>query len=349
MAYDPDLNLIYVGTGNAEPWVQKFRGATGKDNLYSCSILAVDVNTGKLKWHYQVTPNDNWDYDAVAQLMLVDLNIKGRTRKVVMQAPKNGFFYVLDRATGELLSAEPFVQVSWAKGIDMKTGRPIMTPEAFYDKTPVTLVPTAGGAHNWAPMSFNPATGLVYIPSTYGSWTFVAGDQVLPLPTGHTGLGTVTGTPIVPPAIGPQPLEGQRGVLQAWDPVNQKLVWRVPGGGGIGGGTLTTAGNLVFQVIIDGRFMVYTADKGEKLLEIQTNRTGMTPPITYLVDGKQYVAFMGGAGRPPQVVGPTDAKVDNPPMLFVFEVGGTAALPPPAVAAAPPPAAPKPAPEAPHN
>jgi quinohemoprotein ethanol dehydrogenase len=349
MAYDPDLNLIYVGTGNAEPWVQKFRGATGKDNLYSCSILAVDVNTGKLKWHYQVTPNDNWDYDAVAQLMLVDLNIKGRTRKVVMQAPKNGFFYVLDRVTGELLSAEPFVQVSWAKGIDMKTGRPIMTPEAFYDKTPVTLVPTAGGAHNWAPMSYNPATGLVYIPSTYGNWTFVAGDVVLPLPTGHTGLGTVTGTPIVPPAIGPQPLEGQRGVLQAWDPVNQKLVWRVPGGGGIGGGTLTTAGNLVFQVIIDGRFMVYTADKGEKLLEIQTNRTGMTPPITYMVDGKQYVAFMGGAGRPPQVVGPTDAKIDNPPMLFVFEVGGTAALPPPVVAAAPPPAAPKPVPEAPHN
>ncbi len=351
MAYDPELNLIYVGTGNAEPWVQKFRGATGKDNLYTCSILAVDVSTGKLKWHYQVTPNDNWDYDAVQQLMLVDLNIKGRTRKVVMQAPKNGFFYVLDRATGELLSAEPFVQVSWAKGIDMKTGRPIMTPEAFYDKTPVTLVPTAGGAHNWAPMSFNPQTGLVYIPSTYGSWTFVAGDEVLALPTGHTGLGTVTGTPVVPPAIGPQPLEGQRGVLQAWDPVNQKLVWRVPGGGGIGGGTLTTAGNLVFQVIIDGRFMVYTGDKGEKLLELRTNRTGMTPPITYLVDGKQYVAFMGGAGRAPQVVGPTDAKVDNPPMLFVFEVGGTAPLPPP-VSAAPQPLAPKPvapAAQAPHN
>ncbi|MEO8097155.1 MAG: PQQ-dependent dehydrogenase, methanol/ethanol family [Acidobacteriota bacterium] len=357
LSYDPDLNMVYVGTGNAEPWVQKFRGATGKDNLYSCSILALDVNTGKLKWHYQVTPNDNWDYDAVQQLMLVDLNIKGRTRKVLMQAPKNGFFYVLDRATGELISAEPFAQVSWAKGIDMKTGRPIMTPEAFYDKTPVTLVPTAGGAHNWAPMSWNPATGLVYIPTTYGNWTFVAGDVVLPLPTGHTGLGTVTGTPIVPPAIGPAPMEGQRGVLQAWDPVNQKLVWRTAGGGGIGGGTLSTAGNLVFQVIIDGRFLVYTADKGEKLLEIQTNRSGMTPPITYMVDGKQYIAFMGGAGRAPNVVGPTDAKVDtNTPTLFVFEVGGTAALPVPSAAAppvpAPKPVAPKPsapAAEAPHN
>ncbi len=182
------------------------------------------------------------------------------------------------------------------------------------------------------------------------------GGEVIALQTGHTGLGTVTGTPVVPPSIGPQPLEGQRGVLQAWDPVNQKLVWRVPGGGGIGGGTLTTASNLVFQVIIDGRFMAYSADKGEKLLEIQTNRTGMSPPITYMVDGKQYVAFMEGAGRPPQVVGPTDAKVDNPPMLFVFEVGGTAVLPPPA-GAAPQPVAPKrvapkpaaPAAEAPHN
>lgn len=356
MAYDPDLNLLYVGTGNAEPWVQKFRGATGKDNLYSCSILAVDVNTGKLKWHYQVTPNDNWDYDAVQQLMLVDLNIKGRMRKVIMQAPKNGFYYILDRASGELLSAEPFVQVSWAKGIDLKTGRPIMTPEAFYDKTPVTLFPTAGGAHNWAPMSYNPATGLVYIPTTYGSWTFVAGDEVLPLPTGHTGLGTVRGTPVVPPSIGPPPLEGQRGALQAWDPVNQKLAWRVPGGGGIGGGTVSTAGNLVFQVIIDGRLMAYSADKGEKLLEIKTNRYGMGAPITYMVDGKQYVAFMGGAGRPPQVAGPTDAKVENnTPTLFVFEVGGTAALPAAGAAPqfgpppqAPKPAAPKPA-DAPHN
>ena len=144
---------------------------------------------------------------------------------------------------------------------------------------------------------------------------------------GTTGVGTVTGTPVVPPSIGPAPLEGQRGVLQAWDPVNQKLVWRVPGGGGIGGGTLTTAGNLVFQVIIDGRFMVYSADKGEKLLEIQTNRTGMSPPITYMVDGKQYLAFPGGAGRAPQVTGPTDAKIDKSADVVWFEVGGTRRAP----------------------
>ncbi|MEP7353206.1 MAG: PQQ-binding-like beta-propeller repeat protein, partial [Acidobacteriota bacterium] len=212
MSYDPDLNLIYVGTGNAEPWVQKFRGATGVDNLYTCSILAVDVNTGKLKWHYQTTPNDNWDYDSVQQLMLADLNIGGRTRKVLMQAPKNGFYYVLDRATGELLSADPLVKVSWAKGIDLKTGRPIMNPEAFYDKTPVLLYPTAGGAHNWSPMSYNPTTGLVYVPTSQASWTFVAGDEVLAAQTGHTGLGQVKGTPFEPPSIGPAPLLGKNGM-----------------------------------------------------------------------------------------------------------------------------------------
>ncbi len=360
MAYDPDLNLVYVGTGNAEPWVEKFRGMNkGKDNLYTCSILAIDVRTGKLKWHYQVVPEDNWDYDAVQQLMLADLNIKGRTRKVIMQAPKDGFFYILDRATGELLSAEPFVQVSWAKGVDLKTGRPQVIPEAFYDKTPITLYPTAGGAHNWSPMSYNPATGLVYIPATYGNWTFVAGDEVVALQTGHTGLGQVRGIPVVPPTHGPEPLQGargpERGVLEAWDPVNSKIAWRVAGGGGIGGGTVTTAGNLVFQVINDGRFRALTADKGEILYETQTNRTGMAPPITYVVDGKQYVAFIGGLGRPAPTVGPNDAKIDGAPMLFVFEVGGTAALPAPPPPQAspfgpPPAAAPKPvAPEAPHN
>ncbi len=352
MAYDPETNLIYFGTGNAEPWVEKFRGAKGLDNLYTCSIVALDVNTGKLKWHYQTTPNDNWDYDSVQHLMLTDLNIGGKMRKVIMQAPKNGFFYVLDRTNGELLSAQPITRVNWAKGIDMKTGRPIMNPEAFYDKTPVTIYPTAGGAHNWSPMSFNPATGLVYIPTSQGNWTFVAGDEVLEAQTGHTGLGRVTGTPIVPPSIGPEFLGTERGVLTAWDPVKQKIAWRVPGGGGLGGGTVTTAGNLVFQVINDGRFMAYSADKGEKLLEINTNRNGMAPPITYMIDGKQYVAFMGGVGRAQQVVGPTDAKIDNPPMLFAFEVGGSAALPPPVVVAPkplPPPAKPVAAPEAPHN
>ncbi|HLK50833.1 MAG TPA: PQQ-dependent dehydrogenase, methanol/ethanol family [Bryobacteraceae bacterium] len=351
MVYDAETNTVFAGTGNAEPWPEKFRGAKGLDNLYTCSIVAVDANTGKLKWYYQTVPNDNWDLDAVGQLMLADLQIKGRTRKVIMQAPKNGIFYVLDRVTGEFISAAPFVQVNWTKGFDEKTGRPFINPEAFYDdKTPVQIFPTGGGAHNWAPMSYNPSTGLVYLPASQGSYMFLAADEVKGYPFGHPGVAFPSrdAKPVVPPIIGPEPLSGQRGVLEAWDPVNQKLVWRVAGGGAMGGGTVTTAGNLVFQVINDGRLLAYSADKGEKLLELRTNRNGAGPPITYLVDGKQYVAFLAGAGRPAPTAGPTDAKVDNPPTLFVFEVGGTAELPA-APAAGSAPRAPAPPPDTPHQ
>ena len=343
MAYDPEADLIYVGTGNAEPWVQKFRGAKDMDNLYTCSILAVNVSTGLLKWHYQAVPNDNWDFDNVQHLMLAELTINGRQRKVIMQAAKNGFFYVLDRITGEFLSATPFAQVNWAKGFD-KNGRPQINPEAFYDKEPVTIYPTAGGAHNWSPMSYSPLTGLVYIPTTYASWTFQAGDEVIAQQTGHTGLSRSfpQPRPNSMPMIGPEPLGNSRGVLEAWDPVNQKLAWRTPGGGGIGGGTAATGGNLVFQVINDGRLLAYSADKGEKLYELQLGRTGMAPPITYEVDGKQYVALMGGLGRAATVVGPNDAKIDAPPLLFVFTLDGKAPLPAPA---APPVFGPPPPPK----
>ena len=328
MAYDPDLDLVYVGTGNAEPWVQKFRGAQGLDNLYTCSILAVRVSTGELKWHYQAVPNDNWDYDAVQQLTLADLTIDGRPRKVVMQASKNGFFYVLDRTTGEFLSAAAFTRVNWAHGFD-KAGRPQINPEAFYGKEPIEIYPTAGGAHNWSPMSFNPTTGLVYIPTTYGSWTYAAGDEVIPAPTGHTGLarGFSTPTPNTMPVIGPEPLGNNRGVLEAWDPVKQKLVWRTPGGGGIGGGTVTTAGNLVFQATNDGRLLAYSADKGEKLLDLAIGRFGAGPPVTYLVDGKQRIAIMAGSGSRPGMGAPADTKVENLPLLYVFELDGKAPLP----------------------
>ena len=357
MAYDPDAGLVYVGTGNAEPWVEKFRGTptaglptgTHLDNLYTCSILAIDLATGQLRWHYQTTPDDNWDYDSVQQLLLTELNLGGRQRKVVMQASKNGIFYVLDRITGEFLSAAPFTQVNWTRGFD-KAGRPRINPEAFYGKDPVTIFPTAGGAHNWSPMSFNPATGLVYVPTTYGSWTFRAGDVVIAAQTGHTGLapGFAPAGPGTMPFIGPEPLENNRGVLEAWDPINQKLVWRTPGGGGIGGGTVTTAGNLVFQSLNDGRLLAYGADKGEPLLEIKTGRAGAGPPITYAVNGKQYVAMMAGSGRLATVVGPNDTKVDNPPLLFVFELDGKEPLPKPVPPPAPPAPPQQPPPPTPH-
>jgi quinohemoprotein ethanol dehydrogenase len=346
-AYDPDANLVYVGTGNAEPWVQKFRGVQGVDNLYTCSILAVDLTTGLLKWHFQTTPNDNWDFDSVQQLMLLDLNIKGKTRKVITQASKNGFFWVLDRITGEFISGAPYVKTNWASGLDAK-GRPIVNPEAYYDLDPISLFPTGGGAHNWSPMSYNPATGYVYISVSLMPFTYAATKELQPGSTGY-GRGGGPPKPIGGPVIGPPTAEGMRGALQAWDPVNQKLSWRIDGGGGIGGGTVTTAGNLVFQVINDGRLRAVTADKGEILYAIQTGRTGMAPPITYEADGKQYVAFQGGLGRPATTVGPNDAKIDNPPMMFVFALDGKAempaAAPPPVQAAKPQPPAPGGAPE----
>jgi quinohemoprotein ethanol dehydrogenase len=312
--------------------VQKFRGAQGLDNLYTCSILAVDLATGQLKWHYQAVPNDNWDFDNVQQLMLLDLNINGRMRKVITQAAKDGFFYVLDRATGEFLSAEAFVKVSWALRMG-EDGRPVVNPAAYYDQEPISIYPTGGGAHNWAPMSYNPTTGLVYIPSSYAPFPYQAQAEFRP---GSTGYVRPQGeTKIIEPTMGPEsPTKDARGGLQAWDPVRQTLKWNIEGGGGIGGGTVTTAGNLVFQVINNGRFRAVSADKGEILYEVNVNRTGMAPPITYEVDGKQYVAFGGGLGRAASVTGPNNAKVENAPIMFVFALDGTSELPAP-----PPPAA----------
>jgi quinohemoprotein ethanol dehydrogenase len=271
-------------------------------------------------------PNDNWDYDNVQQLMLLDLNINGRMRKVITQASKNGFFYVLDRVNGELISAEPFVKVSWALGIG-RDGRPIVNPAAYYDQDPISVYPTGGGAHNWSPMSYNPGTGLVYIPSSYQSFPYQAQAEYRPGSTGYVRPAGPTKT--IEPSIGPEPPAGARGGLQAWDPVNQKLRWNREGGGGIGGGTTTTAGNVVFQTMNDGRFRVLSADKGDILYETRVGRTGMAPPITYEVDGTQYVAFSGGLGRTANIVGPNDAKVDYPPILFVFALDGKAEMPAP--------------------
>jgi quinohemoprotein ethanol dehydrogenase len=337
MAYDPEANLVYVGTGNAEPWVQKFRGAQNVDNLYTCSILAVDLTTGQLKWHYQTVPNDNWDFDSVQQLMILDLTVNGRPRKVITQAAKNGFFYVLDRVTGEFLSAGPFVKVNWATGFDER-GRPMVNPEAYYDRDGVEIFPTGGGGHNWSPMSYNPATGLVYISAFYMPFLYQATEELKPGSTGYV-RPPANAVRHITKTIGPPTPEGVRGGLQAWDPVNQKLAWRADGGGGIGGGTVTTAGNLVFHVVNDGTFRAFSADKGEKLFEVQVGRNGMGPPITYEAGGKQYIAFQGGTGRAANIVGPTNATVENPPMLFVFALDGKAELPKPAPVQPPPPPA----------
>jgi quinohemoprotein ethanol dehydrogenase len=345
MAYDPEADLFYVGTGNGGPWPEQLRQSKGKDNLYVCSILAVKPETGELKWYFQAVPGDSWDFDAVQQLMLADITIKGKQRKVLMQASKNGFYYVLDRITGQFISGAPFSQVTWAKGLDEVTGKPLIIPEAHYDQDVVTLTPGPAGAHNWSPMSFNPKTGLVYIPiNTTSPWSFAI-DKNFTIKPGRSNIGIAAGARPAPnkpalPSIGPTPEKGQSRALIAWDPVTETERWRSPEGGSVGGGTLSTASNLVLQVTPDGKLIAYTADKGEKLAEINTGLGGgMSPPITYELDGKQYVTVLGGSGRivpryqdaaplpaipgaPPDLAGPppSNAPVTAPKMMtFVLD------------------------------
>ena len=332
LSFDPEANLIYVGTGNGAPWPDALRQSPGLDNLYICSILAVNPDDGKLVWHYQAVPGDSWDFDSVQQLLLADIEMNGRTRKVLMQANKGGFFYVLDRITGQFISATPFSPVNWAQGHDSETGRPIIPPEAYYStKTSVVISPSAGGAANWAAKAYSPRTGLVYMPvSGFSSRTYTAIEfdltpgramQVNGTPRGGQ-VPAGTPTPANPPLIGP-PAQGLRGgYLVAFDPVTRKERWRNPGGGGSGGGALATAANLVFQVVNDGRLLVYTAEDGKKLLEIPTGQGGMGPPITYELDGKQYISFLGGTGQAGRGGGTA-----SPPRLYTFVLDGKAPMP----------------------
>ncbi len=348
MAYDPESELVYIGTGNAGPWPEQLRKSKGKDNLYACSVLAVKPDTGELKWYFQMVPGDSWDYDSVQQLMLADLTIKGQKRKVLMQANKDGFYYVLDRVTGQFISGRPWVQVNWAKGLDEVTGRPIVNEEAHYGSETIMLTPGPGGGHNWSPMSFNPSTGLVYVPSSNGGMNSYTADENFVFKPGEKNLGiirpktqtAVTGdaaaaaasqTPLKtrpsPPSIGPAPPEGQRNILVAWDPVTQTERWHASGGGALGGGTVSTAGNLVFEVIPDGRLVAYRADTGEKLLELKTGlKGGMGPPITYQIDGKQYISLMGGTGKALPSVGlpppPPSSTPPGLPKLLTFVLDG---------------------------
>jgi quinohemoprotein ethanol dehydrogenase len=340
LAYDPDLDLVYVGTGNGAPWPEPLRslGAKpkeNKDNLYVCSILAVRPDTGELVWYFQPVPGDSWDYDSTQQLTLANLVVNGKPRKVIMQASKNGFFYVLDRATGAFISGQPYSRVTWAKGLDPATGRPTVNPEADYGREAVELFPNQVGAHASSTMSFNPNTGLVYFTATIDGGSNYAVNPEFTYQRGRHNEGLARGavaTRPKPPAIGPPAVDGQRTVLLAWDPVTQTERWRAPAGGARFGGTLTTAGNLVFQVVPDGRFIAYDAENGKKLLELQTEtKTGMGPPITYVVDGKQYVSFMGGVGALPTpapggrgaapATGPATTTA-SPPTLFTYVLDG---------------------------
>jgi quinohemoprotein ethanol dehydrogenase len=353
MAYDPDADLVYVGTGQPGPWSDEARGKG--DNLFADCILAVRGATGKLVWYYQEVPGDNWDLDSIADLMLADLSINGRTRHVIMHAPKDGFFYVLDRHTGELLSADPWVTVNWSSGVNLKTGRPVINPEANYGKSAVGVMPGPGGGHVWPPWSYNPATGLVYIPSTIGGGMNYAIDpKFVPNPTdvgpsGHAqfNMGLSFQIPPAPatggahaaadngptfppiesslPKIGP---EGHGNILIAWDPVSGKERWRGVSAGFNQGGTLSAA-NLVF-VSVNTRLIVYRAENGDQLAEIPTGLSAIGPPMTFMIDGKQYIALAGSPANAPSGFGsePAETKVPLPPSrLLVYALDGKAKLP----------------------
>src|SRR5215831_4441767 len=312
MAYDPDENLLYVGTGNGTVWSSDVRNG-GKetahlDNLYIASILAINADTGQLKWHYQCTPGDEWDYDAIQHLLLADIKINNRNRKVIMQANKNGYFYVIDRTNGEFISASEMSQVSWAKGIDSKTGRPDIHPDALYSSTKgVTVYPVQ--MHNTSQMSFNPNTGLIYVPiSADSNFSFIAADSFTPTPGRQNyGMGATRGANVTlanPPTHGPERKNAdgsavRGGILTAWDPATQKERWFAVGGGQTGGGTLSTASNLVIQTLNNGHMKAFTADKGEPLMDITLPLpNGVGAPMTYMMDGKQYIAVMAGSGAP---------------------------------------------------
>jgi quinohemoprotein ethanol dehydrogenase len=318
MAYDSEADILYIGVGNGGPWDRNIRSPQGGDNLFLGSIVAVKPETGKLVWYFQETPGDDRDYTSTQPMILADLTINGRQRKVLLHAPKNGFFYVLDRITGEFISGEKYVKrVTWALGLD-KNGRPIEAEGARFKDQPVLLSPGPGGGHNWQPMAFNPVTGLVYIPGQESSGVYTPDPQFAFNPgfrnTGMMGFGGARPAPAAPaPAKEPVGAENQPkatgGFLLAWDPTTQKERWRVADAGGFGGGgAVATAGNLVFHGAI-----AYNAETGEKLWEADLGGRSVTP-ITYMLDGKQYVTLFAR---------------DNPGnRLFTFVLDGKAPIPP---------------------
>lgn len=325
MTFDAELNTMYVGTGNGSPWSHKLRSPKGGDNLYLASIVALDPDTGKYKWHYQETPGDNWDYTSTQPMILADIKIAGKPRKVILHAPKNGFFFVLDRTNGKFISAKNFVPVNWASGYD-KNGKPMNIAAARDGSKPHDAVPGPYGAHNWHPMSFNPQTGLVYLPAQNvpvnlmddKNWEF---NQAGPgKPQSGTGWNTAKFFNAEPPKSKPF------GRLLAWDPVAQKAAWSVEHVSPWNGGTLTTAGNVVFQGTAEGRLVAYNATSGEKLWETPTGTGVVAAPSTYMVDGKQYVSVAVGWGGVYGLAARATER-QGPGTVYTFAVGGKAKMP----------------------
>jgi quinohemoprotein ethanol dehydrogenase len=291
--YDAELDQLYIGTGNGSPWDQKVRSPGGGDNLFLTSIVALDPDTGDYLWHYQNTPGETWDFNSNMDIVLADLEIDGEARKVLMQAPKNGFFYVIDRTDGSLISAEPYSPVTWASHVDLETGRPVERPGARYEDGEEVVAPGPAGAHSWHSMSYNPETGLVYIPTVHLDSRF--SQEGIDLENWTSPSWSVDAA-VRWAVVGSSRDDGVMGTLQAWDPVRQERVWEVPLEVRTNGGTLTTAGDLVFQGQGDGLFKAYHAATGAELWSVDLGLGITAPPITYSVEGTQYVALLVGFG-----------------------------------------------------
>ena len=334
MAYDPELNLLYIGVGNGSPWNRWIRSPGGGDNLFLSSVVALNPDTGAYVWHYQTTPADTWDYTATQHMILADLVIRNRTRKVLMQAPKNGFFYVLDRETGELISADKYTPVTWASHVDLESGRPVETANADHSSQTQTTSPAALGGHNWQPMAFNQTIGLVYIPvieavqpfGTQEHFTYQPGSQWnlgQAEPVGKAGGLSGVPAPIIEAIF----KKLMRGRLIAWDPVLQEEKWRIEHATLWNGGVLTTRAGLVFQGTGDRRLVAYDATNGNKLWETQTGTGVVAPPISYEVDGEQYIAVLAGWGGVGGLSLPNTVDSNGTSRLLVYKLGGTASHP----------------------
>lgn len=340
MAYDAELNLLYIGVGNGSPWNRAYRSpgedGTGEgDNLYLSSIVAIRPDTGEYVWHYQTTPGETWDYTATQHIILADMEIAGEPRQVLMQAPKNGFFYVLDRATGEFISAKEYIPQNWAEGID-ETGRPIFNPASRVDITgePALVMPGALGGHNWHPMAFHPEEGLVYIPAFEAAMVYAPETDWKPDTERGFNVGFDLGAGDLPPDLGfrREAYGTVKGKLMAWDPAAQEARWVVEFPGPWNGGILATGGGLVFQGNSSSEFAAYNAANGDKLWSFAAQTGVVAPPITYTVAGEQYVAVLAGWGGAWTITADghminDQAPVRNISRLLVFKLGGEAQLP----------------------